>query len=312
LIPTYNQSAYVEETVCSALEQNYENLQVVVADDASTDGTREILKHLADQNPDRMRLILGETNLGITGNCNRGLSACDGELLAMQGGDDILMPTKIARQVEWFEQNADGVLCYHDCEVFDSGSGNSICNFSAISNFVEGHGPAQIIRAMRFSAAVCVMVRSSSIPTSGFDARLPMVSDWKLQIDVLSSGGRYGYVDGVLARYRRHPGNSRKSFPVQYYQDCLVTVAIVETEMLGYAKETRLARARIFGLMSIDHFVKGDRRNALPLAASSLRHGLFSWKFLPIIVFFSLPKGLREIVHKLFAERVRALNYLNA
>lgn len=312
LIPTFNQRSYVEETVTSAVKQDYPNLQVVVADDASTDGTREILEALQRDYPDRLEVIQGKENLGITGNCNRALAHCDGDLVGLQGGDDVLLQGKVRAQAQWFEENAEGALCYHDCEVFDSDSGTTLCNFSALSSFPEGRGPNKIIRMMRLSAATTVMVRRDLIPDFGFDPRLPMVSDWKLQIDVLAQGGRFGAVAGVYARYRRHKKNSRKEYPVQYYQDCLCTLAIVESEMPGYESDTRIARSRIFGLMSVDHFLRGDRQSGVRLAAASARQGVFSWKYPLLVVYLMLPRQVQERIRKAFAGRLKALNYLNA
>src|SRR5258706_998889 len=125
LITTYNQELYVEEALISALQQDYSPLEVVVTDDASTDNTPQIICSLRAKYGDRLIVLLGEKNLGITGSSNRGLARCTGEYIALQDGDDVFLPGKIRKQVTWLEADPRRVICYHDVEVFQSPSGMS-------------------------------------------------------------------------------------------------------------------------------------------------------------------------------------------
>ena len=76
LIPSYNQESVIEQTVMSALMQEYDNLEVVVTDDASKDRTPQILRELQASYPERLRVFLHQTNLGVTQNHTRGLLEC--------------------------------------------------------------------------------------------------------------------------------------------------------------------------------------------------------------------------------------------
>jgi glycosyltransferase involved in cell wall biosynthesis len=308
MIVTYNQVDFIHETLKSAIEQDYENLEVVVADDGSKDGTSDIIKDYAKRNPSRVKAVMDGTNLGITKNCNRALRQCTGELIAIQGGDDVFLPGKITRQVEWFSQSEKHVLCYHDAEVFESSSNEKICNYSEIAPLISGIGPAALIERMRLGAATTVMVRKSSIPEYGFDVRLPMVSDWKFQIDCLMGGGEYGFLDGVYARYRRHGGNSRLKASKQYYADCLMTTYLVEKEYTQYALACRKARARIYGGMAMDMAARNNYRSAFQMYVKSVRES-YSWKLLPGIIFILLPEALRKLLIKLLGKSIPELTY---
>lgn len=203
-IISYNQRDYIQEAVDSALAQDYANLEVVVADDASTDGTAEILKEYERPQPGRFVAVLGEENIGITGNSNRGLGACTGELIAFMGGDDLLLPGKIAAQVAWFAEDSERVLCGHQVETFyDDASRPS---HPLTRRLVSGRGAGPLIRHGPFGAT-SVMVRRDRIPPSGFDERLPIVSDQMLWVDVVRYDGLMGYIPGTWARYRRHNAN---------------------------------------------------------------------------------------------------------
>lgn len=309
MIITYNQVNFVHETLKSAIEQDYENLEVVISDDGSSDGTVKIIEEYAKRFPSRIKAITGGPNLGITGNCNRALSHCTGEFIAMQGGDDVLLPGKITKQIEWFLQSENRILCYHDAEVFESLSNKTICNYSAIAPLITGYGAESIVARMRLGAATTVMVRRSAVPEFGFDFRLPMVSDWKFQIDSLANGGEYGYIKGVYARYRRHGGNSRLKAAKQYYDDCLMTTDIVEKDYPQYALACRKARARIYGGMAVDMAFQNKYRSVFQMYMESVRQA-YSWKLLPGIVYVLLPESLRAQISKVLGKYIPELAYI--
>src|SRR4051794_37262234 len=99
LVITYNQQDVVEETLASAVEQDYDRLEVIVADDASTDDTPRIISAWAERQPGRVVPVLGRDRRGVVGNSNRGLEAVGGEYVAFLDGDDLLLPGKISAQV---------------------------------------------------------------------------------------------------------------------------------------------------------------------------------------------------------------------
>ncbi|MDD5344429.1 MAG: glycosyltransferase family 2 protein [Smithella sp.] len=89
IIPTYNQAAYLEDAVRSALRQDYANLEVIVADDCSSDSTPEVVKKFAGEG--RLRYYRNKTNLGKTANYRRSLyELANGEWVLNLDGDDYL------------------------------------------------------------------------------------------------------------------------------------------------------------------------------------------------------------------------------
>lgn len=204
-IISFNQKDYIAEAIESAVSQDYENLEVVVSDDASTDGTAEIISEYKLRYPSRLVVLLNQKNVGVTKNANRGLRLCSGKYIAFQGGDDVLLPGKISAQVEWFEQDGRRVLCGHQVEVFYED--NSHSPHPQMRIIKGGRGPDGVIRHGVPYCATSIMVRAKKIPAYGFNELLPTVSDHMLWIDVLMDGGVYGYINGSYARYRRHNSN---------------------------------------------------------------------------------------------------------
>jgi len=223
LVICFNQEGFIREALLSALEQGYENLEVIVADDASSDSTCSIINDLKRQYPNRLMPILGDVNLGITGNSNRGLLACRGKYIAMMGGDDIMLPRKIEKQVAWLEKDNVRALCGHDVEWIDSQGESLAIKSSDMIPMSSGLGVGGIIRYGPPFAATSVMFRSDRLPEYGFHPNLPVISDWKMWIDIVSKDGKYGYIEGVYAQYRRHAGNVTSQYNYKLFRDQLMT-----------------------------------------------------------------------------------------
>ncbi len=229
-VVTYNQRDFLEECLESILRQDYPNIEIVVADDASSDGTREMLLEYAASGRGEFVLRFAAENGGITSNQNVAASACSGKYLSWMAGDDLMLPGKLSKQVAIMENNPDCVICYHDLDVFDSYTGRTIRKHSDIDKPREGD-VRTLVRYGCFNGAVSNMVRSDFQPAPAFDARIPIASDWLYWIECLWKGGRIIYIDEVLGRHRRHANNvtsSSSRLPsLKEVQDHLFTCEIV-------------------------------------------------------------------------------------
>lgn len=262
LIPSYNQEHVIEQTVMSALMQEYQPLEVVVSDDASRDRTPEILTELQATYPDRLKVFLHEDNLGVTRNHTRGLLECQGEYIAFQDGDDLFLPGKIQKQVAFMQERPHCTISSHDVDVFDSDSGKTLYLWSQRFGQREG-GLYELVRYGNYLPSVSVMVRRAHLPAYGYDDRVRIGSDWLLWLEVLARGkGRICYMDGVLARYRRHAGNLTNASGWKY-EDLLITLSLVETKWPHLLFAARLRRAEIQFMMGVSAFSQkrfGDAR----------------------------------------------------
>jgi glycosyltransferase involved in cell wall biosynthesis len=96
IVITYNSAKYVLETLESVKSQTYQNIEIIISDDASTDNTVEICKKWVKKNKDRFvwaTVVTVQKNTGISANCNRGLYAAKGQWVKIIGGDDVLDKT---------------------------------------------------------------------------------------------------------------------------------------------------------------------------------------------------------------------------
>lgn len=116
---TYNQEAYIRETLDSFLAQRTEfPVEIIVADDASTDATPRIIQEYADRHPHLLRPILRQRNLGLNANLTRALSTARGEYIALCEGDDYWVdPLKLSKQVAVLDRNPKTAVCFHPVQV---------------------------------------------------------------------------------------------------------------------------------------------------------------------------------------------------
>ena len=111
ILPVYNREALVERALASVLQQSYRDLEVLVVDDGSTDGTAERVAACPDP---RVRLIWRDRNYGQASARNLGVARAQGWLLAFQDSDDEWLPDKLARQVLLLSPRRDLAMVYGD------------------------------------------------------------------------------------------------------------------------------------------------------------------------------------------------------
>lgn len=107
IIVTYNSEEYVLETLESSLAQTYQNLELILSDDGSSDGTIAIFQNWIAINKERFaksQILTVKENTGIPANCNRGIAAASGKWIKIIAGDDILLPDCISDLLDFAEK----------------------------------------------------------------------------------------------------------------------------------------------------------------------------------------------------------------
>lgn len=209
LILTYNAEKFIRASLDSVLTQEFDDFHIVVSDDCSSDSTCAILQEYAERYPAKFTLNLNQKNVGITRNANIALSLCRGEFVAFHAGDDIMLPSKLAKQVAYFDAHPDCALCYHNLELFNSDTNAALGLYNTPMRNPARQGTArELIKHGCFIGGNAVMVRRDKLPACGYNPIFPVASDWQLWIAVTIDGGLIGYIDEVLARYRRHENNT--------------------------------------------------------------------------------------------------------
>ena len=117
IIPCYNQAQYLEESVQSAVDQTYPNIEIIIVNDGSSDNTQEVAEELQKRYPDTIRIVTQE-NQGISEARNTGIRESLGEYILPLDSDDILDPKIISKYVNTMIQNSADIV-YSDLQRFE-------------------------------------------------------------------------------------------------------------------------------------------------------------------------------------------------
>ncbi len=105
ILPTYNRGWILKEAIDSVLAQDFPDYELIVVDDGSIDNTREIIADYEHE-----IIVLRQANKGVSAARNRGIAEAAGQLVAFLDSDDLWLPQKLSRQVDFFKLNPDAVI----------------------------------------------------------------------------------------------------------------------------------------------------------------------------------------------------------
>lgn len=218
LIPTYNQSRYLLQAVESALKQDYENLEVVVCDDASRDWDPRLLKSL-EMDP-RLRIHRNPTNLGRVGNYRHSLyELAKGDWILVLDGDDFYYdPTYISRAMKMTASDAGIDLVFSNAARLHEDRGGKLAAPSENKNLTAVMaGPDLFLKlankGISLFHSTAIYKRRKAISLDFY--RLDIISsDWEsLHRYILT--GKVAFLDTIASVWRIHGGNATRNISAQ-------------------------------------------------------------------------------------------------
>lgn len=195
LIPCYNCEEYVEEAVMSIVKQTYSNLEILVIDDGSTDNTGCILQGLAKKD-NRIKYIKNTTNLKLIKNLNKGLDLCKGKYIARMDADDISLPERIEKQVNFLEKHSEIGIVGTYIQIF--GVRKGVWRMDTSDKYIRAH-----LFCNTSFAHPTVMIRTSVLRDNClyYKTEYPHAEDYKLWCD-MAQYTKLANIPEVLLYYR--------------------------------------------------------------------------------------------------------------
>lgn len=249
IIPAYNREDTIGGAVESALVQTYGELEVIVVDDGSTDGTVRALERFGD----RIRVIC-QQNAGPSAARNRGVAASNGEIVGFLDSDDHWLPDKIAKQVALMERAGPGMCCCV-CNATVKGVGGAVIGNTFDSagihfGFEQGvwTNPQDVLstRFLLFNQVVAIR-REAFDRIGGFNEDLRLLEDYELALR-LSAAGPWGVIrDPLVIKFNDTNGIGVECMMNREWHARIraeVIGGILETETgLGFRARQNLRRA---------------------------------------------------------------------
>jgi glycosyltransferase involved in cell wall biosynthesis len=236
IIPAYNAAAYIAEAIDSALGQTCKPFEVIIVDDGSTDGTRELLVRYGAL--PGVRVILAE-HQGVSAARNQALRASTGEYVALLDADDRWRPEKLTEQLALFSANPAAVLVCSDMELF--GDKKGLYSTFANCTFHRGAVLNALIRE-NFVPTSSVMIRRSALFDAGLfttDARITVGEDYHLWLRI-ASHGEFDFSAKPLVDYRVHVGQSSRNRVKNYASLCRMFRSLLKDPTFVIAGPQRL------------------------------------------------------------------------
>lgn len=215
-IPAYNHAAFIEACLASVCAQTYPELELVMIDDGSTDGTFEIAEEYLETRRERFRrvVLLRQQNQGVCATSNAVIAAAQGKWVHLLGSDDVFCPHKVARIQQAIEdwRCPELALVHADIDMIDA-AGQVVEGTRLRKNRPLPGVDREAWRWLFFNRhyvfnPTVALRREAILAVGGFDPRLSLEDlDCWLRLSVRYPVAR---VPEVLARYRKHSGNTSR------------------------------------------------------------------------------------------------------
>lgn len=206
VVMTFNHARFIRQALDSVLAQRgARRYEVLISEDCSTDGTREIVVDYQRRYPDRIRLLLSEHNLRSNAVVRRGIEAARGAYVAFLDGDDYWTdPDKLEKQVEFLRAHPQCSMCFHNARVVDEEGTREARNWTP-ANQPRFTGFEDIWMG-NFIPMCSAMFRRTALERipAWYESLFP-ITDWPLHI-LSARHGAIGYLDEVMGVYRQHGG----------------------------------------------------------------------------------------------------------
>ena len=209
LIATYNGEKYIKEQIESILSQTYQNIQLIISDDCSTDKTREILKQY--EQSDKIKIFYQEKNLGYIKNFDFLLNQVESDLYMLSDQDDVWKPEKIEKSVEKLKkENLD--LVFGDLEAVDENLNTiyeSFDKYMKLDRKIKKCIGSYKLQYLYNCITGCTILSKKEylnkilpLPTNS----KYMVHDYWIGL-IVSLNGKIGYINEKYIKYRQHSNN---------------------------------------------------------------------------------------------------------
>ncbi len=248
--PSYNQAAYLEETIRSVLLQGYSNLEYVIMDGGSTDGSIEIIKRYAAW----LTHWVSEPDAGQSDAINKGWQYCTGDVFAWLNGDDVYAPNALTQVGETFADNSALGLVYGNILVSDSvGKQSGIIGYHAAN--------AYMLAALEIPYQPASFFKASIVGQVGcLDVSLRYVMDVDILVRVMANAPM-ARINQPLASFRIHAQSKTNLGEAAFARELIGLAEKIQSHLVDYPGLAQIERSQTisnFHRLAAKHFYQGN------------------------------------------------------
>jgi glycosyltransferase involved in cell wall biosynthesis len=203
IMPCYNSEMYIGEAIQSVLNQTYPHFELIILDDGSTDSTKSIIRSFSDW---RIKLEVEVENRGIVFQLNKGLSIAKGQFIARMDADDISLPTRFEKQIEFFEDKTNNNIHVLGTDAVSIGRSNKPIVY-------KNYDPKQISFLLNFYCPILhpTVLMKKTVFDKGlrYSERFKYAEDFALW-RMIDNGNNIAILAEQLLHYRIHDGQTNQ------------------------------------------------------------------------------------------------------
>jgi glycosyltransferase involved in cell wall biosynthesis len=200
ILPAYNCEKYIAASVASIIEQVYDNFELIIINDGSTDNTASILKSLSDP---RITILNNDGNKGLIYSLNRAIDECKGEYIARMDADDIAATDRIEKQVHWLLHHPDTAVVGSFIKIIDDNSEEKT-DWKLDRLTTSADSIRQAMVKENCLAHPTVMARAEVLKRYKYSPAQKNIEDYDLWLRILADGLIIEKIPQPLLYYRDH------------------------------------------------------------------------------------------------------------
>lgn len=230
IVPSYNHERFIKKTLESLFEQTYDNIELLIIDDCSTDATIDIIRMELKNYNGLHTFITKEKNKGVTDSLRRGILMSKGDYILPFSSDDILPPTAVKDRVDFLEEHKEYMFVHTDFDIIDD---EDIPWYNSKNIEIRKEASTIIEYSTKYKESnetdlLKYMLRNGNIVGGGavmwrqeaneiaatYDDTMTLCNDFDLWLRSLIKY-KWGYLPKITATYRLHANNTYKSIDPQ-------------------------------------------------------------------------------------------------
>jgi glycosyltransferase involved in cell wall biosynthesis len=268
VMPSYNHERFITQSIASVLGQEFDDLELIIVDDASTDNSRQIIQKYAVEDA-RVRVIFHETNCGISKTMNDGIAAAKGKFLGETASDDVWKKDKLSKQLAVLESNED-LIVFTEVEIIDESGQPVGLTWSEFNSGVSAKKTGDIFHDLlgrwEFFMDSNMLLKRANLGDIRYDESLKYANDYKLDLE-LAARYEFYFIPEPLVQYRSHASNTcgTRGFQGEANRvDCEEDIMVLEYALSQWRhRMSAKAKATAFTRLAFRYYQLGQNRKAL-------------------------------------------------
>jgi glycosyltransferase involved in cell wall biosynthesis len=198
IMPVYNTASFLGEAIESILDQTFRDLEFIIINDGSSDGSDEVIRHYHDN---RIKYVINERNKGLVYTLNRGLDMATGQYIARMDGDDVSLPDRIQLQLNYLQLHPDVDVLATRVKLMDE-NGDAMPDWADESKMVSEEDIFAFLPINNCIAHPSIMTKSSVLKTFRYKDAQKESEDYDLWLRLAAAGKHIHKLEQPLVKHR--------------------------------------------------------------------------------------------------------------